>query len=108
MTSYDEQKWRERSVEEGCREAEARVADTRATVVGCQVAAAIGFLLVVVTAYGFFGDSVPMRVIITLLGSVLIGFGLDTVGRIRGQRQIAQWWRTSLERPMPTDDDPAV
>lgn len=108
MTSYDEQKWRQHSVEAGCRAAEDLVAAKRAAVVGCQVLAAIGLLVVVFTSSGLFGDSLPLRVVLTLLGGVAIGFGLDMVGRARGQRQIVQWWRKSLDRPMPNDDDPAV
>ncbi|KOV84715.1 hypothetical protein [Nocardia sp. NRRL S-836] len=108
MTSYDEQKWREHSVEAGCRAAEDLVASKHVAVAGHQVLAAIGFVLVVFTTSGLLGEPVLLRHVLTLLGGVAIGFGLDMVGRARGQRQIVQLWRKSLERPMPTDDDPAV
>jgi hypothetical protein len=96
LTSHDHRRRREHSVEAGCRAAEDLVANERTAVVGYHVLAATGILVVLFAAPGVFGESVLLRLVLTALA-----------GRVLGQRQVVRWWRTSLERPMSTEDPAA-
>lgn len=107
MTSHDHRRRREHSVEAGCRAAEDLVANERTAVVGYHVLAATGILVVLFAASGVFGESVLLRLVLTALGGVAIRVGSVMAGRVLGQRQVVRWWRTSLERPMSTEDPAA-
>ena len=99
-----ERAWRDHSIETGCRVTEDLVADKRTKIVAYQTLAFIGFFVNSFAAFGAFGNSPTVRLVLIGLGSVAIAVGFEAKGRRDGQRQVAGWWRESLERPMPTDE----
>lgn len=88
-----------------CRIAEDRVAGRRAATAGYMVLAAVG--IVVLAATNALDAPVLLHVVVWLAGGAAIGLGLDSVGRLRGQREALRWWRDSLTRPAPPDNPPA-
>ena len=76
-----------------CEHAEQLIAENR--LAGPLLLAALGAAALITAATGVL-DLLAVRLVLALAGGAALGAGLEAAGRLRGQRQVARWWRTSL------------